>query len=115
MSDEPEQRPPPPSSLDNLARKAGRSEAARIRARRHRPRSVLAALGLFGLVGWSVAVPAILGVALGAWIDRHHPGQYSWTLMLMISGVLLGCVNVWFWITREHREIDKEQQNHDHG
>lgn len=85
-----------------------------MKSRRHKPGSVLAGIGLFGLVGWSVAVPTIVGVAAGAWIDGHYPGQYSWTLMLMILGLLLGCANVWFWIHREHRKIKEEQEDHKH-
>ncbi|MEI6349782.1 MAG: AtpZ/AtpI family protein [Verrucomicrobiota bacterium] len=113
MSEKPEPKPLP-SPLENLAEKVGRNEARKLKARRQKPRSVLAGFGLFGLVGWSVALPAMLGVALGAWIDGHYPGQYSWTLMLMILGVLLGCANVWYWMDREHREISQEQEDPKH-
>ena len=29
---------------------------------------------MMGLIGWSVAVPTLLGAALGIWLDKHHPG-----------------------------------------
>lgn len=73
----------------------------KLRSRRERDRSVWFGLGMFGLVGWSVAVPALLGVALGLWIDRRWPGKFSWTLMLMVAGVLIGCWNAWWWMQRE--------------
>jgi ATP synthase protein I len=60
-------------------------------------------LGVFGVVGWSVAIPTLLGIALGLWIDRRWPSQYSWTLMLLFVGVVLGCLNAWFWIDSSHR------------
>ena len=25
-----------------------------------------------GLIGWSVAIPTLLGAALGMWLDKHH-------------------------------------------
>ena len=36
-------------------------------------------LGMFGMVGWSIAIPAVLGVFLGVWIDRQSASRYSWT------------------------------------
>jgi ATP synthase protein I len=60
-------------------------------------------LGVFGVVGWSVAIPTLIGIALGLWIDTHWPSQYSWTLMLLFVGVVLGCLNAWFWIESSHR------------
>lgn len=76
------------------------------RARRQRGGDVWLGLGMFGLVGWSVAVPTLVGVALGVWVDTTWPGPHSWTLMLMLPGVVLGCVNAWYWISRERRNIE---------
>lgn len=61
-------------------------------------------LGVFGVVGWSVAIPTLLGIALGIWIDQTWPSQYSWTLMLLFVGVILGCLNAWYWIESSHRK-----------
>ncbi len=58
---------------------------------------------MFGLVGWSVAVPTLIGIALGTWIDRTWPGEVSWTLTLLFVGVVIGCANAWRWIQRESR------------
>lgn len=60
-------------------------------------------LGMFGLVGWSVAIPTVAGIALGKWLDNHLPAAFSWTLTLLFAGVMLGCVNAWYWIKQEHR------------
>ena len=78
-------------------------EARKLRARRVRHQGVWFGLGMFGLVGWSVALPTVIGVAVGLWIDTMWPSQYSWTLMLLFIGVVLGCVNAWFWVSRESR------------
>ena len=62
-------------------------------------------LGMFGMVGWSIAIPAVVGSFLGIWIDSSHSGRYSWTLMLFMAGLCLGCYNAWYWLQRERREI----------
>jgi ATP synthase protein I len=55
-------------------------------------------LGMIGMVGWSVAIPTLLGVAAGMWMDRTWPGPHSWTLTMLFVGVILGCLNAWYWV-----------------
>ena len=97
----------------------GVQERRKLRAQRGKARSVWLGLGMLGVIGWSVAIPALAGVSIGVWIDSHFPSRYSWALMLMVAGVLLGCLNAWHWIANEEREIKKEQddkdQNEHHG
>ena len=88
------------SETETISRKAQQMEQAR---RRHRE-SAWYGLGMFGLVGWSVAVPIVAGIALGLWIDRRWPGEVSWTLTLLIAGAALGALNAWYWIQREGRD-----------
>ena len=70
-------------------------------------------LGMMGLIGWSVAVPTLLGAALGIWLDKHHPGKHSWTLMLLVVGLVIGCLNAWHWVAKEDKEMHEEQENND--
>lgn len=77
--------------------------ARKIRAREGKDRSIWFGLGMFGLVGWSVAIPALVGIVVGVWLDATFPGRYSWTLTGLIVGVALGCVNAWYWVKRESR------------
>jgi ATP synthase protein I len=79
-------------------------EARKLKARRTANRQIWFGLGMFGLVGWSVAIPTVLGVAAGIWIDVTWPSRFSWTLMLLFIGILLGCLNAWYWVTRESRQ-----------
>ncbi len=65
-------------------------------------------LGMFGMIGWSIAVPAVLAAFLGIWMDSNHWGHYSWTLMLFMAGLCLGCCNAWYWIQKERREITRK-------
>jgi ATP synthase protein I len=82
----------------------GRKAERKLRARRAGRRGVWFGLGMFGLVGWAVALPTVAGVALGAWLDARFPAQFSWTLTLLLAGALLGSVNAWYWVQRESRD-----------
>lgn len=82
----------------------GRKAERKLRARRAGRRGVWFGLGMFGLVGWAVALPTVAGVALGLWLDARVPSRVSWTLTLLFVGVLLGALNAWYWIKRESRD-----------
>jgi ATP synthase protein I len=86
-----------------MTEKVGAKEDRKMRARRERDRGVWFGLGMFGLVGWSVAIPTVIGIGLGVWIDTKWPSRYSWTLMFLIIGVLVGCLNAWYWVKRESK------------
>jgi ATP synthase protein I len=77
-----------------MLREVGSKQERMIRAR-GRPNSVLSSLALLGVVGWSVALPTLLGIAVGLRIDHHWPSRFSWALMLLIGGLVLGCANAW--------------------
>ncbi|MCA9557564.1 MAG: AtpZ/AtpI family protein, partial [Myxococcales bacterium] len=64
----------------------------------------------FGLVGWSVAVPTVLGALLGAWLDARGATERSWTLALLVAGLTVGCLNALAWITREHRAMERSRR-----
>lgn len=81
----------------SVARKAER----KLRAREEKERPVWFGLGMFGLVGWAVAVLTLFGIAPGLWIDKPWPGTISWTLNLLTIGVLIGCLIAWYWVRKE--------------
>ena len=70
-----------------------------------------AGLGLFGMVGWSVAAPTLLGTALGIWLDKHYPVNFSWTLSGLLAGLMVGCAIAWNWIEKENKEIHQKQED----
>jgi len=89
--------------IEEFAKKVAVKETRKVKAQREKDRSIWFGLGMFGLVGWSVAIPTFIGVALGVWIDATWPSRFSWTLMLLFVGVILGCLNAWYWVKRESR------------
>jgi ATP synthase protein I len=91
------------SRKDKLSEKVGLRASRKQHAREQSQRTAWFGLGMFGLVGWSVAIPTLAGIAIGVWLDRRWPGQVSWTLTFLIIGIALGCLNAWYWITQESR------------
>ncbi len=89
---------------DRLTEQIAAKETRKIKARRERDRSVWFGLGMFGLVGWSIAVPTVLGIAFGAWIDHRWPSSVSWRLTLLFVGVVVGFCNAWRWMQSERTE-----------
>ncbi|HYY31205.1 MAG TPA: AtpZ/AtpI family protein [Chthoniobacterales bacterium] len=100
------------TSRVRFTRSVGIQEKRKLRAQRRKARSIWLGLGMLGIIGWSVAVPALIGVAIGLWIDGHFHSRYSWTLMLLLIGVIAGCLNAWHWVAAEEREIRKEKEDH---
>lgn len=84
--------------------KFDRDVRRRMKAQREKHKTIWYGMGMFGLVGWSIAIPTLLGTALGLWIDRHWPSPYSWTLMLLFTGLVWGCINSWRWIQRTGKD-----------
>ena len=76
------------------------------RSRRHHweaegQRSFLRSLSLAGALGWLIVVPALLGIALGRWIDGLLDSGIQATAALLALGVALGCRLAW---KRMHEE-----------
>jgi ATP synthase protein I len=109
MTDEPKNKPLKPKPP--LGQEVGAKAARKLRARRHVTRTVWFGLGMMGLIGWSVVVPTLLGALLGIWLDNRHPGSHSWTLMLLVIGLVIGCLNAWHWVAKEDKAIREEQED----
>jgi ATP synthase protein I len=88
-------------SRQRVSREVGGKEQRKLRARRAGGRGAWFGVGMFGLVGWAVTIPTVLGTALGVWVDRTFPSRYSWTIMGLMAGVIWGCLNAWYWVKRE--------------
>jgi ATP synthase protein I len=96
-----------------LARQVGDKAERKLKARRNSTQGTWFGLGMMGLIGWSVAIPTLLGAALGLWLDRRYPGGHSWTLALLVAGLVIGCVNAWHWVAKEDKTMQDDQENND--
>ena len=93
-----------------LSEEVGAKADRKLRARRHSADDVWFGLGMMGVIGWSVAIPTLLGATMGLWLDRHYPGRHGWTLALLAAGLALGCFNAWHWVANEDRAIREDQE-----
>lgn len=109
MTDAPKTTP----ERDRLFAARIRAKARRKRQAQRNPTRAWLGLGMMGLIGWSVALPTVLGVALGVWLDARHPGTHSWTLALLVAGLALGCVNAWHWVAKEDKAIHDDTEGRD--
>ena len=108
---EPERKPA--TGHSDFSQQVGAKTARKLKAQRHVTQTVWSGLGMMGLVGWSVAMPTLIGAALGLWLDARYPGGRSWTLALLAAGLVLGCFNAWHWVAKEGREIDQQEVDDD--
>lgn len=111
MSDKPVQKKL--SADQTLAHQVGIKAARKLRARRRGAAGIWFGLGMMGLVGWSVAVPTLVGAGMGLWLDKHYPGKHAWTLTLLVAGLVIGCFNAWRWIAKEERAMHDDDEEDD--
>ena len=111
MSEEPEAKST--AGETEFSHQVGEKAARKLKAQRHVTQTVWSGLGMMGMVGWSVAVPTLLGAALGIWLDKHHPGKHAWTLALLVGGLMIGCLNAWHWVAKEEKAMREEQEDND--
>ena len=109
MNDEPTRKTP--KNRPTLAEQVGAKAALKLKARRNSAQGVWFGLGMMGLIGWSVAIPTLLGATLGLWLDRRYPGGRSWTLALLVAGLAIGCLNAWHWVAKEDKAMRDEQED----
>lgn len=102
------------SRKNEFGQQVGDMAERKIRAQRHVTKTVWSGLGMMGLIGWSVALPTLLGAALGVWLDKRYMGDQSWTLALLAIGLVLGCFNAWRWVVKEDREIHQDENEDKH-
>ncbi len=89
--------PKPDKSAEDIARQAKRMKAIRD----HPGPSPLWGIGTFGMIGWSIVVPTVGGAFLGLWLDRVAPQRFSWTIALILGGVVVGAFIAASWINKE--------------
>jgi ATP synthase protein I len=111
MGDDSKDDPSPKEAT--FAREVGAKAARKLRAQREGDGGVWYGLGMSGLVGWSVAVPTLVGALLGLWLDRRYPGPHSLTLTLLVAGLFIGCANAWHWVAKEDKAMRGRQEDND--
>ena len=99
------------SGASKLSQQVGVKVARKLKAQRDAP--AWSDLNVMGLIGWSIVVPTLLGAALGRWLDGHYPLTHSWTLMLIMMGLALGCWNAWRWVVKTGHQTKTIEEGND--
>jgi ATP synthase protein I len=86
-----------PRPLDEEVR---RHRERRASAQRESRRSIGQDLALIGVIGWTLVIPALLGILAGRALDRRFGSGVFWTLGLLVAGVVLGCALAWQRLNR---------------
>jgi ATP synthase protein I len=102
-----EHKPDAPDRESTFSKQVGEQADRKLKARRS-THGVWFGLGMMGLIGWSVAIPTLLGAAIGHWLDKQHPAQRSWTLALLVAGLVIGCLNAWRWVAKEDKAMGED-------
>lgn len=119
LSGQPPAEAPPPEKEEQALRReqrrfqktVDRKQARHRRFLREGDKGFWFGLSSFGMVGWSIAVPTLLGVALGMWIDGRWGGGIRYTLSLLVAGLAVGIANVWRWL--QAQEVEEPETDQD--
>ena len=95
---------------DNFQEQIRDKERRKLKARLQKKASVWRGFSVFGLIGWSVAIPTLLLLMIGVWLDDHYHTARSYTLILLVAGLCLGCLNAWYWLDRKWKELQEEEE-----
>jgi ATP synthase protein I len=88
-------------------------EQRKIKAANQPKNNIWFGLGTMGMIGWSVVAPALVGVLAGTWLDNKYPQLFSWTLSLLIVGLISGSVIAWYWVDKEDKKIHQDKEEED--
>jgi len=91
-----------PPRKQSMSHQVDKKVALKLHAKRHKHPGVWFGLGLMGVVGWSVALPTLLGIALGVWLDASINDSRAYTLIFLLAGLTLGCFIAWNWVSKEY-------------
>ena len=51
------------------------------------------------------------GRSIGIWLDKRYAGNHSWTLTMLVIGLVIGCLNAWHWVTKESKEMHNDEED----
>ena len=93
-----------------LKREIVKKQTRRIKGKHQKNSGLWYGLGIFGIVGWSVVIPFMFFLVLGILIDIKWPSRISWTITLLLVGIVVGCLNAWYWVNQERKKIEEEDK-----
>jgi len=74
------------------------------RAEREPEPSLGSRLGQIGILGWTIVLPTLLGLAIGHWLDKHFATGVFFSALLLMVGAAIGLWSAWKWMHRQTRQ-----------
>jgi ATP synthase protein I len=96
-----------------FSQKIAEKEKQKLKSQREGKYNALSGFALFGMVGWSVVVPTLLGIASGVWLDKKYPQSFSWTISLLFVGLFIGCIIAWQWVDKENKKMNQNKNKNE--
>jgi len=93
-----EEQPPEKKDFRDHAIK---KEARKLKVKGKKEVNAWWGFSLFGLVGWSVIVPVLIGIFVGGLLEHYFTGSHGWTLVLLLAGICVGSVLALLLLARE--------------
>jgi len=86
------------SGQDDLRKQVERQARRMKRAEEERP-TLMAQTVYIGTLGLLFVLPTVGGAYLGHWLDNRMEGYSTqWTISLILTGVILGAINVYLFL-----------------
>jgi ATP synthase protein I len=96
---------------DRFLQRIGDKSRRIIRAKERENITIWAHLGTLGMIGWSVSIPILMGAGIGWFVDNKWVGGHRWTLAFLVLGLLMGCWNASYWVSKQFKEIDGDKKD----
>lgn len=89
------------SKKEDFLDQAIKKESRKLKARRKNGISPWWGFRLFGLVGWSVIISALIGVFIAGVIEHYYTGRHTWAAMFLLGGILIGFIIALILLAKE--------------
>lgn len=86
-----------------LLEKISRDADQKIKAQK-KGKEIMFGMGVFGVVGFSIAIPTLLGTFLGVFLDNKTDSEISYTLTFLFLGLVMGCLSAWRWVKESSQD-----------
>jgi ATP synthase protein I len=93
-----------PSRESNHMARAARDAAQREARGRAQPEPSLGSrLGQIGILGWTIVLPTLAGLAIGHMLDRWFGTRVFFSAPMLMLGAAAGLWFAWKWMHRQER------------
>ena len=98
----------PQREPDHMARAARDAAHREARGRAQPEPSLGSRLGQIGILGWTIVLPTLAGLAIGRGLDRLFRSGVFFSAPLLMIGAAAGLWFAWKWMHRQERSPDDD-------